>query len=75
MLARSAAAPIEHAPQIIQSSANAPLSAAFSVDASTLEPISQSELLRQMEISFGTANHAVFSVPVPSVCSTIPFAV
>ena len=83
ILARSAATPIEHAPQIIQNSVNALLAAPYidwglvpPFNTSTLEPMSpyQSELRRQMEVLF-PANHAVGAAPVPSVCPTIPFAV
>ena len=83
ILARSAATPIEHAPQIIQNSASALSAAAYmdwclvppiNLNMSTSEPMSpyQSELRRQMEILF-PANRAVGAAPVPSVCPTIPF--
>jgi hypothetical protein len=64
ILPRSATTPIEHAPQIIQNSANAPLA---------VEPMSpyQIVLCREVETLFGTANHAPVPALVPSVCSTI----
>jgi hypothetical protein len=66
ILPRSATTPTEHAPQIIQNSANVQL---------TVEPMSpyQSVLHREVETLFGTANHAPAAALAPPVCSMIHF--
>lgn len=77
---------IEHAPQILQDFENAPFSVAYTdgqwypvppVGTTTPEPMSpyQHVLHLEVETLFGTPNHAVVSMLVPPVCSTIPFAV
>ena len=59
-----ATTPIEHAPQIIQNSANALLA---------VEPMSpyQRALRHEVETLFGTAKHAPVAAQVPSVCSAV----